>query len=452
MAAQITSNLPLGERKKEKKFMREATADILNTTHSHVHTKMGTQPSLYARDSQKDVNVVDDMVRPQFEARRALWSSKITNAQLNERVDAFGGGISRMFQEDSDVLLLLNDGSKFLIADLALTKYSIAAMTLYSPKLLSCVPETHPPTTIITDTKEIIVGKYEGKHHQKTAKQVEITPWVQIETDGTNKTKWYPDDSYTLTFFEAPSGRMQAVIDIIVSNHSLSTPYSLTIAYSALHENASFATIDSTRLYDITRLRNGQLHNLADALSARHHPIPYPMVFFIGLDHLKDLSSSILRHAGESWLYSFVWKHKLAAFAEGFLSKDSLWGCMVFDHAWEHVLGDMANALKDVIISGGPISSEVFTPAWIALSIPMINVHINPWVSGPVFVTQTFDAQVLPLGHEPVHVGGLSVNVEAKLKGVKGTYLEDNENPVREIVVHGPTVGASIGEETENVA
>ncbi|KAI6108494.1 AMP-dependent synthetase/ligase [Pisolithus croceorrhizus] len=392
-------------------------------------------------------------------------SPQIMNAQLNEQVDAFGGGISHMFQEDSDVLLLLNDSNKFLIADLALMKYSIAAMTLCSPKLLSHVLETHPPTAIITNMKFIpLLLEYEGKHHQKTAKQVEITPWVQIKTDGTNKMKQCPDDLYMLTFFEAPSGRMQAVqfthenmtsgvaaiqalfppsmalssIDIIVSNHSLSTPYGLAIVYSTLHEGMSFVTIDSTRLYNP--------HNLADMLSARCHPIPYLMVFFIGLDHLEDLSSSILRHAGESWLYSFMWKHKLAAFAEGFLSKDSLWGHTVFDHAWEHVLGDMANALKDVIISGGPISSKVFMPAWIALSIPMINMHVNPWVSGPVFMTQTFNAQVLPSGHKPVHVGGLSIDMEAKLKGVKGMYLEDNKNPVGEIVVHGPTVGQEISE------
>ncbi|KAI6130563.1 hypothetical protein EDD16DRAFT_1515656 [Pisolithus croceorrhizus] len=396
MAAQITSNLPLGERKKEKKFVRKATADILNTTHGHVHTKTAEflSPKV-SYQAQKDINVVDDMVRPQFEARRALWSSKITNAQLNEQVDAFGGGISHMFQEDSDVLLLLNDGSEFLIANLALAKYSIAAMTLCSPKLLS------------------LVGKYEGKHHQKTAKQVEITPWVQIETDGTNKTK-----------------RCRRVPNIPMTRiRSPSSKHPLGECKLALHENASFATIDSTRLYDVTRvgvtwslmdamqLRNGQPHNLAERAVCKASPHSLP--------------------DGESWLYSFAWKHKLVAFAEGFLSKDSLWGHMVFDHAWEHVLGDMANALKDVIISGGPISSEVFMPAQIALSILMINVHVNPWV--------------LPSGHEPVHVGGPSINVEAKLKGVKGTYLEDNENPVREIVVCGPTVGVSIGEETENV-
>ncbi|KAI6015764.1 hypothetical protein PISMIDRAFT_29207 [Pisolithus microcarpus 441] len=391
------------------------------------------------RKHDVDINVVDDMVHPQFEARRTLWSFKVSYHE------------SRMLWEDSNVLLLLNDGIEFLIADLALAKYSVAVMTLYSPKLLSCVLETHLPTAIITNTEFIpLLPEYEGKHHPKTVKQVEIAPWVQIETNGANKTK--PVSAALFPPSMALSG-----VDIILSNHSLSTPYSLAIAYSALHGNTSFATIDSTRLYDITRVGDTQSltdapHNLADVLSARHHPIPYLMVFFIGPDHLEDLSSSILRHVWESWLYSFTWRHKLAAFVEGFLSKDSLWDRTVFDHAWEHVLGDMANALKDVIISGGPISSELFTPARIALSIPMINMHINPWVSGSVFVTQAFDAQVLPSGHEPVHVGGPSVNVEAKLKGMKDTYLEDNEDPFGEIVVHGPTVGASIGEEAENIA
>ncbi|KAI6111474.1 hypothetical protein EDD17DRAFT_1107278 [Pisolithus thermaeus] len=484
---------------------------VRHPTESPVYRNYGT--GLMGRfpiKPDKDVNVVNDMVRPQFEARRTLWSTKITNAQLNERVDAFGAGISRILREDSNVLLLLNDGIEFLIADLALAKRSIASMTLCSPKLLSRVLETHPPTAIITDAgfvpllleliydaqehdhKIIVVGKYEGKHHPKTAKQVEIIPWTQVETDGANITESIaagaqrPNDPYTLAFFEAPSGKMQAVrfthenmtsgvaairalfppsmalsgVDTIVSNHSLSTPYGRAIAYSALYENASFATIDSTRMYDVTRvgdtndvqLQNGQPHNLADVLSARRHPIPYPTVLFIGPDHLEDLSSSILKHARESWLYSFAWRHKLAAFAEGFLSKDSLWDRMVFDNARERVLGGMANALKVVIISGGPISSEVLTPARIALSIPMINMHVNPWVSGPLFATQAFDTQVLPSGQEPAHVGGPTVNVEAKLKGVKDTYLEEDEDPVGEIVVRGPTVGASVGEGAENVA
>lgn len=488
---------------------------VRHPTESPVYRNYGT--GLMGRfpiRPDKDVNVVNDMVRPQFEARRTLWSTKITNAQLNERVDAFGAGISRMLREDSNVLLLLNDGIEFLIADLALAKHSITSMTLCSSKLLSRVLETHPPTAIITDAefipllleqiydaaehdhKIIVVGKYEGKHHSESAGRVEVVPWAQIETDGANITEMVPagtkrpDDSYTLAFFEAPSGRMQAVrfthenmtsgvaairalfppsmaltgVDTIVSNHSLSTPYGRAIAYSALYENASFVTIDSTRLYDATRVsdtqspadsvqrRSGQPHNLADVLSARRHPIPYPTVLFIGPDHLEDLSSSILKHARESWLYSFAWRHKVAAFAEGFLSKDSLWDRAVFDNAREAVFGGMANALKVVISSGGPISREVLTPARIALSIPVINMHVNPWVSGPVFATQAFDAQVLPSGHEPAHVGGPSVNVEAKLKGVKDTYLEENEDPVGEIVVRGPTVGVSIGQEAESVA
>ncbi|KAI6039022.1 hypothetical protein EDC04DRAFT_2688628 [Pisolithus marmoratus] len=455
----------------------------------------------------KDVNLVHDMVRQQFEARRTLWSTKITNTQLNERVDAFGAGLSRILQKDSNVLLLLNDSIEFLVADLALAKHSLTSMTLCSPKLLSRVLETHPPTAIIVDAdfipvllelvydarehdhKVIVVGKYDANILPKAARQVEIIPWAQIEADGANTMEpvpadtQRPDDPYTLVFFEAPSGQMQAVrfthenmtsgvaairtlfppsmalssVDTVVSNHSLSTPYGRVIAYSALYENASFATIDSTRMYDVTRVGDtksptdgGQVRNLADVLSARRHPIPYPTVLFIGPDHLEDLSSSILKHARESWLYSFAWRHKLAAFAEGFLSKDSLWDRAVLDNAREGVLGGMANALKAVVTSGGSISSEVLTPARIALSVPIINVHVNPWVSGPVFATQGFDAQVLPSGDEPAHVGGPSVNVEAKLRGVKATYLEENDDPIGEIVLRGPTVGVKVGEESGN--
>lgn len=458
----------------------------------------------------KDVNVVNDMVRPQFEARRTLWSTKITNAQLNERVNTFGIGISRILQEDSNVLLLLNDGIEFLIADLALAKHSIASMTLCSLKLLSRVLEMHPPTAIIVDAdfvpllleliydareydhKIIVVGKYERQNLSKAGRQIEVVPWAQIEADGANTTEpvpaatQRPDDPYTLVFFDTPSGQMQAVrfthenmtsgvaairslfppsmalssVDTIVSNHSLSTPYGRAIAHTALYENTSFATIDSTRMFDIARVGDNKsptddahLHDLADVLSARRHPIPQPTVLFIGPGHLEDLTSSILKHARESWLYSFAWRHKLAAFAEGFLSKDSLWDRTVFDSARERVLGGMANALKAVIISGGPISSEVLTPARIALSLPIINVHVSPWVSGPVFATQALDAQVLPPGDEPAHVGGPSVNVEAKLRGVKDTYLErENEDPVGEIVVRGPSVGVRVGEEPGNMA
>jgi long-chain acyl-CoA synthetase len=38
-------------------------------------------------------------------------------------------------------------------------------------------------------------------------------------------------------------------LDTVVSAHSLSTAYGRTIAYTALHEGASFGTLDGTKLY-----------------------------------------------------------------------------------------------------------------------------------------------------------------------------------------------------------
>lgn len=73
----------------------------------------------------KDVDVVTDFVKPDFDAPRTLWSTKvrcfpinneqtlivmqITNAQLKARVSAFGSGIAQLVPEDSTVLILLND-------------------------------------------------------------------------------------------------------------------------------------------------------------------------------------------------------------------------------------------------------------------------------------------------------------------------------------------------------
>ncbi|KAG6337214.1 hypothetical protein ID866_1886 [Astraeus odoratus] len=445
----------------------------------------------------KDVNVVNDTVRSQFESPRTLWSTKTTNAQLSERVAAFGAGVSRLLPEGSNVLLLLNDG----IADLALAKFSIGSMTLCSPKLLSRVLEQHPPSAIIADAdflpsvleliddarehhhKIIVVGQYDDRHLSKTARRVQIITWAQVEADGAgvesgSRPTPGPEDAYTLTFFETSSGEMRGVrfthenmtsgvaairallpstmglssLDTIVSSHSLSTPYGRVIAYTALYENASFATVDSSRMYDVSsrgntgspsKAQSKELpHDLKDVLSAGRYPIPQPTVLFVGPGHLEGLSRAILADAKKSWLYPFAWRHKLAALADGFVTRDSLWDRMVFDSARQHVLGDMASTLKAIIVSGGPVSSKLLTPARIAMSIPMVNAHAHPCTSGPVFATHAFDVQVLPSEHEPAHVGGLSVNVEAKLKGVNDARLEENGDPVGEILVRGPPVGA----------
>lgn len=94
----------------------------------------------------------------------------------------------------------------------------------------------------------------------------------------------------------------------------------------------------------------------------------------------------------------------------------------------------------------GPFSNETLMLTRVALSVPVINSHMHPCASGPVFATNAFDVQVLPSADGRAHVGGPSVNVEAKLKGVSDAEVD----PVGELVLRGPSVGRYwVGDEEE---
>ncbi|KAF8845018.1 acetyl-CoA synthetase-like protein [Paxillus ammoniavirescens] len=475
---------------------------------SAIYRHYGTgQMGRLAVRPDKDVDLVDDFVKSQFESPRTLWSTKITNGQLKERISAFGAGISRLIPEESSVLLLLNDSLEFVIADLALAKHSIASITLSSRKLLSRVLEAHPPSAIIVgadflphlleliyDAREhhhkiIVVGQSGTNPTPKAAREVEIINWAQVEADGVQVNNAAPlptvrpSDPFTLIFYETPFGDLQGVrfthsnftsgvtairllfppsialssLDTIVSGHSLSTPFGRAVAYMALYECASFATMDSTRMYDghdSNLVFKDLSHDVKDVLSATKFPISSPTVLFVHPEHLHDISTSIISRAKKSFLmYSFGWRHKLAALTEGFSSKEGLWDRTVFDGAREYVMGDMASTLKAAIVSGGPFSNDALAPARIALSVPLVNAHIHPSATGPLFATHAFDLQSLPSAEgEPAHVGPPSVNVEVKLTGVQDAEVERGSDPKGEVVVRGPPVGVLLprdGTETE---
>ena len=150
-------------------------------------------------------------------------------------------------------------------------------------------------------------------------------------------------------------------LDTIVSSHSLSMPYGRVIAYAALYENANFATLDSSRMYDATSQGS---KDLKDILSTKRFPTPPPTILFAEPAHLDDLSTSILKDAKSSWLFPLAWRHKLAAFAEGFITKVSLSDRIVFDNARERVLSHMMTTLKVVVVSGGKyMSSCIYIPS-----------------------------------------------------------------------------------------
>ncbi|KAG2041944.1 hypothetical protein BDR03DRAFT_890760 [Suillus americanus] len=439
----------------------------------------------------KDVNVVTDFVKPEFDAPRTLWSTKITNTQLKARVSAFGSGIAKLVPEDSTVLILLNDCIEFVITDLALSEQSIASITLSSPKLLARVLEMHSPDAIITDNTFLPhVFKAARDAHKHNHKLIVVDPpqvsdiimhsWNNVESLGkvpqAPKNAPQPGSAYTVSFFETPSGEMRCVqlshenftsgvtaikalfpaainlstLDTIVSSHSLSTPYGRAIAYAALFEGASFATLPSTSVY---RDGDAPALDVADILSAIKFPIPSPTVLFLKPEHVQSLASSVMDRAKKSFfLFPLAWRHKFASLTEGFLTKDSLWDRTVFGSAREDVLGKMADTVKAVVISGGLLPSDVLVPARLALSIPLINTYIHGSATGPLFATHAFDLQMLPSSSsasEPAHAGAPSVNVEAKLIGVNDNVVEKGADPVGEILVRGPSVGNMLSADGE---
>lgn len=145
-----------------------------------------------------------------------------------------------------------------------------------------------------------------------------------------------------------------STLDTVVSGHSLSTPFGRAVAYTALYECACFTTCGSTRIYYDSNIESGGLpRNVDDILSTLKLPIPSPTVLFVHPDHLQDLSTAVLSRAKKSFAYPIAWRHKLAALAEGFVSKEGLWDRAVFDGAREYVMGRMAGTLKAVVVSGG---------------------------------------------------------------------------------------------------
>ncbi|CDO70739.1 hypothetical protein BN946_scf184798.g54 [Trametes cinnabarina] len=491
-------------------------ARVRNPTESAVYRNYSTgMLGRFPLRPSKDQHVLLDLVKPDADAPRSLWSTKITNPELRERVANIGAGLMRLAglaPQESNVLLLLNDGIEFLLADLALASSSIPSFTLSSLSLLSTVLENHPPSAIITqadfltqllehvyDINEsnnhtiIVVGDIDSLKLPRL-NNIKIVPWDDLEREGASVEKAAlpvpdPNEVFTVSFFETPSGGYEGVqlthqnltagvaatralmppsnaispLDTIISAYSLSTPYGRTIAYTALFEGTGFATVDSTKL--IKRDDAPSLTGLKDLRTTANYRTPSPTILFVRPDHLDSLSTSILHEAKRSsWLlHNLAWRHKLANILEGFITKQSLWDRLVFDSARVKVMGQGAGTVRAVIVSGGPLEAQALTPARIALSVPVINAHSHPLVAGPVFASHALDLQTFPTSNAApspsaadayaftylAPVGPPSVNVEAKLTGLDDAAVEAGADPIGALHVRGPSVGRPLSAEEE---
>lgn len=484
-------------------------ARVRNPGESAVFRNYGTgMMGRFPTRPTKDQQVTLDLVKPDLDTPRTLWSTKITNPGLRKRVSALGTGLiatAGLVPGESNVLLLLNDGIEFLISDLALASHSIPSFTLASKALLSPLLDSHPPSAIIAeaellphllelvyDSKEtshhtiIVVGAFNAKLDTHT---VRILKWEDVEREGAQAQEIpasppNPNEVFTVAFYGTPSGDLNGVqlthenltagvastrallppsgpispLDTIISAHSLSTAFGRAVAYTAIYEGANFATVASTKIYGSDEVPTLDLDDLK---TIEKLPIPSPTILFVKPSHLSALTTSILAQAKKQsfLLFSFAWRHKFAGIKEGFTTKQSLWDRLVFDGARMAVMGQGAGTIRGVVVAGGPIENQLLTPSRIALSVPLVNAHIHPMVSGPVLASHPLDLQAF--SNEPAPsagsaaesytfsylapVGPPAANVEAKLSGVDDAAIESGADPIGALFLRGPPVGALLG-------
>jgi len=168
-----------------------------------------------------------------------------------------------------------------------------------------------------------------------------------------------------------PASHLLSPLDTVASAFSLSSAYGRAVAYTAIYEGTSFATLPSSQIYGRkTRdpfasrtipdfsFSGPSLIDAGDIVATKKYPMPSPTVLFIKPGHLKSVVAEILHKAAKSFiLFSFAKRHKLAGVSDGFITRDSLWDKLVFDSARAKVIGDAAASMRAIIVSGGELRS-----------------------------------------------------------------------------------------------
>ncbi|KJA27239.1 hypothetical protein HYPSUDRAFT_35860 [Hypholoma sublateritium FD-334 SS-4] len=398
-----------------------------------------------------------------------------------------------MEAQKSNVLLLLNDSLEFIVADLALASHSIKSITLAESTLLAAVLEAHQPDAIIThafllpqlleliyeaaDARQVehtivVVGEPTPAAMASVASNVKVLRFADLEREGTKVEKRLstlpkPSDVFTLSVYEVVDGEVYGAqlthenvtaavtavralfptaplssLDTILSAHSLSTAFGRALAYTAIYEGTSFATIPTSELYHAEEA--AVTAENAQAIAIRKYPIPAPTVIFLKPGHLEDIVSGIGKQARRSWLlHAFAARHKGAALVEGFVTNQSLWDRLVFDGARAKVLGHAAATLRAVIVSGGSIANALLEPARIALSVPLVVAHTSALSGAPVLASHPLDLQALP-GNGAAPAGPPGINVEVKLLGLDDDAVEGGADPVGTLIARGPSIGQRV--------
>jgi long-chain acyl-CoA synthetase len=129
----------------------------------------------------------------------------------------------------------------------------------------------------------------------------------------------------------------------------LSDAYGRAIAYTALFEGTSFASIPGSEVY-VEEEKSGLG---MDALTVKKYPIPPVTMMFVNPGQLTWLATKVNEEAKKSWLFNIGWRHKVAGLRDGFLSNQTLWDRLVFDRARAKVMSEDVGVLRAVVVSGG---------------------------------------------------------------------------------------------------
>jgi long-chain acyl-CoA synthetase len=255
-----------------------------------------------------------------------------------------------------------------------------------------------------------------------------------------------------------PPNAPLSALDTIISAHSLSTAFGRTIAYTALYDGTSFATLESSKVFTLgtgTIFDSFLLHcaysvgpedPIDDVKSTQALGLPPATLYFLKPTHMEAVVNAIVSSAKKSWLFPLAWRHKVAGILEGYLTKESLWDRLVFDDARSSVLGEAALSTRAVIVSDGTVPARLLTPARVAFSVPLVIAHTHALVSAPILASHPHDMQTFALTSdtELAHVGPPAVNIEVKLVGVDDEAVERGGDPSGVLHIRGPIVGQAL--------
>ncbi|KAF8334058.1 acetyl-CoA synthetase-like protein [Cantharellus anzutake] len=450
---------------------------------------------------RKEVNLAHDVLHSDSTREQYLWGTKITNEKLRLRIQALGNGLVRtvgLAPNKSSAIILLDDSfvnvPEWLFIDLTLSTFGMTSITLTQLKLLGSVLSRGVPDVIFTDSSllELILEQVaeEGNHFpivvvgKDAASKVEagrnlgfnVVTLDEVERSGkggenTTIDKIKPADIFSTAYHgvtkETPTGVHITHMNLtsgptairqfftltsplspastVLSAFPLATPFGRAIAYTALLEGSNFATLASTSLLQSAKATIRP--TLDEIVRAASSGIPRPTHLFILPDHLDTLRSSIIAHASSSFYSGWAWGRKLVDLAGGALAENTFFDRIGgLNQARRATLGYSKTEpwLNAVVAAGGPCDESQFPSARIALSIPLINAHIEYISTAPIFASHPFDLQHFPpsVAESYAHVGPPGPNIEVKLVAVSDDSQVDETkgDPRGKVFYRGPSL------------